>query len=261
MSNISDFQKEVCERWKGYFSDPNIKTIRVRYKKIRNFIEREGSGKKILDLGCADGSLLEPLAKKNLVFGVEITESLSQKTRAKGLNVVKADLEKGIPFGSKTFDIVVAAQIIEHIVNTDFFLAECNRVLKKNGKLVLSVPNINTLFSPLILFLFDYPPPSSSRYRSHHVRDFTFSTLKIALKNNCFVIKKRRGVVIYIPQFSYFFKLRSFLGDLIPRWSDEYIIKAVKEKSFTYKKEEVFKKIIQPNSVVKEIPFLKWFFR
>ncbi len=256
---VSDFQKKTADNWEGY-SGFDIKTENIRYAKMRDYIREEGDGKEILDLGCLDGSLTEPFVKNNQVSGLDISERFVQESRKKGLNTVLGDVEKPFPFKTGQFDIVVAGQIIEHIANTDFFLFECNGVLKDNGKLILSVPNINTLFSAAILFFFDYPPPSASRYRSAHVKDFTFSTLKVALKNNFFIVEKKRGSIFYIPYFKRLLPPRSYIGDLIPRLANDYIVKARKEKSFIYNEEKNIKET-RFKSIAKEMPLLKWFLK
>ena len=129
--NNHELQKKFSEQWKGYGSDPDLKLIQLRYQKIRNVIEAEGCGKKILDIGCADGALIAPLVPHHEVWGIEISDYLCNEAKKQGLKVIQADIEEGIPVNSNTFDIVIAAEIIEHIVDTDFFLAECNRILKK----------------------------------------------------------------------------------------------------------------------------------
>lgn len=256
----SKLQKKFSERWRGYEGDPDSATIQLRYKKIRALITEKVEGTKILDIGCADGSLLEPLISQYEVYGVEISDYLTVKAGAIGIRVTQANVENGLPFNDHAFDVVVASEIIEHIVDTDFFLAECNRVLKKGGKLILSTPNINTLFSPLIMSFFDYPPPGASRYRSHHVKDFTLSTARIALHNNGFAIEKECGVALFIPLLSRFLSLRSKAANLFPRCADELIIKAEKIKNAEYSENAVIDNIIS-RSVIKSMPVLKWFFK
>lgn len=257
----SQLQKKFSEAWRGYTMDPDIQMIELRYRKIRESVDEEGHGKKILDIGCADGALAGPLVLHHEIWGVEISDYLCNEARKKGIKVVQTDIEEGLPMDSGIFDIVIAAEIIEHVVDTDFFLSECNRVLKMNGKLILSTPNINTLFSPFIMALFDYPPPGSSRYRSHHVHDFTLSTLRIALTNNGFAMTRKKGVVFFIPFMTgHLLKIRSVIADIFPRLSDEFIIKAQKDKNVTYDENMVIAGI-QSRSVIKAMPILKWFFK
>src|SRR5581483_9124220 len=234
-----NYQKIVYSRWQGYSDDPGFKSVALRDKKLREYITTEGVGKTILDVGCADGATMAPLVKDHVVYGLELADHLAQKAQEKGLQVSVANIEEGFGFADSMFDIVVASEIIEHLANTDFFLSECNRVLKPGGKLILSVPVINNLFSPFILLLFDYPPTSSSRYRSPHVRDFTFSTLRVALENNGFLVEKRRGLVFYVPFMHGMLGMRGLLADWLPRFADEQIVKSKKVAGAIYDEQKI----------------------
>lgn len=55
-------------------------------------------------------------------------------------DVVRADLEYGLPFGSGVFDAVVLTDVLEHLVNDFFVLREARRVLRGDGVVVVSVP-------------------------------------------------------------------------------------------------------------------------
>ncbi len=95
-----------------------------------------------------------------------------------------------MPFKTETIDLVIASEVLEHILNTDLLLFEINRVLKNNGILVVTVPNVNYLLSYVMMLFFDLPPYRSARYRSPYVRDFTKKIIKIALENNGFKVVK-----------------------------------------------------------------------
>jgi len=47
-----------------------------------------------------------------------------------------------LPFENNYFDFVFAGEIIEHLFDSRFFLKEVHRVLKINGYLILSTPNL-----------------------------------------------------------------------------------------------------------------------
>lgn len=57
-----------------------------------------------------------------------------------GLFAVRGNLV-GLPFGADSYDVVVCLQTIEHLWDQDAFLAECRRVLRPAGRLILSTPN------------------------------------------------------------------------------------------------------------------------
>lgn len=102
-------------------------------KKLINFLKG-----KILDIGCNEGDFHSYIEKQRQeVFGIDI-EITNYR-----LNVVKADAHH-IPFKGDTFDSVFAGEIIEHLTNPATFLKEIERVLKTDGILVLTTPNINS---------------------------------------------------------------------------------------------------------------------
>lgn len=53
-----------------------------------------------------------------------------------------ADISQGIPFSNNQFDVVIGGEIIEHLLDTERFVAEIYRVLKTGGEVVLSTPNM-----------------------------------------------------------------------------------------------------------------------
>jgi len=101
------------------------------------------SGKDILEIGCGEGSFLEILKNSgNKVFGVDISESGIEKTRAKEIFSERLDISRqDIPRPSDSFDIVVMLEAIEHIEDPMHCIKEIKRVLKNNGVLLISIPN------------------------------------------------------------------------------------------------------------------------
>jgi len=113
-----------------------------------------GEDKQVLDVGCYNGrigSLLK--ANGNKVFGVDLSEQALRMAQEKGIICLKADAVESLPFKNKTFDVVIAAEIIEHVFNLDNFILEIKRVLKTDGSLVLSTPNVASLGRRLLLLL------------------------------------------------------------------------------------------------------------
>ncbi|MBI4058003.1 class I SAM-dependent methyltransferase [Candidatus Microgenomates bacterium] len=114
---------------------------------LASYIE-PGKGLKILDLGVDDGSmLLERIEGKIIqpkLFGTDIEPEKLRRTREKGIQAIRANVEKPLPFKDNFFDVVSANQIIEHIVKVDQFVSEIYRVLKPGGYLVLSTENLSS---------------------------------------------------------------------------------------------------------------------
>ncbi|MDP1677929.1 MAG: class I SAM-dependent methyltransferase [Bacteroidota bacterium] len=90
---------------------------------------------KLLDIGCGTKPY-EPYLSVQQYIGVEIDTERSRTTS-------RADFfydGKQIPFGDGEFDSVLTNEVFEHVFNPSEFLTEVNRVLKINGKFLLTVP-------------------------------------------------------------------------------------------------------------------------
>jgi len=118
-----------------------------------------GSGLQILDLGCRDGALSEAYLDRNHVIGVDVDRSALARAEERGLETAWADVDEPLPFPDESVDVVVAAEVLEHLRLPEQALAEAMRVLRPGGLLVGSVPNCFRLKSRL-RFLLGRPPES-----------------------------------------------------------------------------------------------------
>lgn len=108
------------------------------------------NGDKILDVGCGDGFYLYLLSHLNLkltLYGVDYDknalDSATKNLDLSKIKLVQADLMKRLPFLDEFFDGIVMSEVMEHLPEDIKCMKEVRRVLKKNGRLVLSVPHIN----------------------------------------------------------------------------------------------------------------------
>jgi len=102
-----------------------------------------GTGKRVLDLGCRDGSLTRYYVEGNIVVGVDIDQqALSLAHEWLGIATLWLDLNRSsLPFGDGSFDVVVAGEVLEHLIDPAFVVGEAHRVLVPGGMLIGSVPN------------------------------------------------------------------------------------------------------------------------
>lgn len=108
----------------------------------------------ILDVGAGQGALSKLMNEAGyLVKACEFNKSNFVYTE---VEFKEADVSKHLPYDDNSFDIVVAAELIEHLLDQTLFLKECNRVLKPGGDLVISTPNILSLKSRLQYFSSGY---------------------------------------------------------------------------------------------------------
>lgn len=109
---------------------------------------------RLLDLGCWDGSNLgKYVPARARVFGVELDDGASGQALRRGIRVVRADLNRPLPSRDQSFDIVTSNQVIEHLSDTDTFVREIHRVLRRGGLAVVSTENLSSWHNILALML------------------------------------------------------------------------------------------------------------
>ena len=95
---------------------------------------------KVLDVPAGEGALA--LRLKNLGFEVFCCDLYTEFFKLPGTEIKPGNLDERLPYDDKTFDYVVCVEGLEHIENPANAFREFARILKRNGTLVVSVPNI-----------------------------------------------------------------------------------------------------------------------
>lgn len=205
---------------------------KVYYHKIIKEVTRECPEGSILDIGCYDGSLGEVFLKRGYkVSGLEAHKEASTKALEKGIDVVQKDIESGFPWKDNSFDCVIAAEIIEHIYDTDKFLEEIKRVLKKDGVLVISFPNVACLTNRIKLLFNMYPRFCEYQAGSAggHIRVYTLGAIKKQLREHGFNTISSIGANFPFPMHvkgipNILRKIAVYIGDFTPSLAGQIII-------------------------------------
>ena len=93
----------------------------------------------ILDIGCGRGYFLRRIPATVRRSGID---TLPAQEVPPDIEYIRHDIAQGLPWEAEQFDVVFAGEVIEHLLDTAGFLAECRRVLRPNGVLVLTTPNL-----------------------------------------------------------------------------------------------------------------------
>lgn len=209
------------------------------FELVSSFISNKS---KILDLGAGRGHLSrrihDYLIKNKFNSRSLIASDFEKKTfQANEVTFKQADFNKRLPFPNASFDIVYSVEVIEHLRCPYDFLNECYRILKPNGSLIISTPNIISLNSRLKFFIsgfFElYMPPSikpenAGRLCGHimplHLGYYDYGLRKSGfgpMKLFCDKVQSRSKLLYYLLfpffKFSYWRRmkaLKSHDGDL-----------------------------------------------
>lgn len=177
-----------------------------RFKKLTFLIEGLYRPEmKIVDLGCGNCLWNEHHLP---VIGVDINKQMLQWAQKEKYithfittdNLAKTDLP------SKSFDIVIMSETLEHLINIEDVLSEVSRILKDNGTFIITVPydfflgpffllfNLNCLYTGFI------KGSRYHQYRCGHINHFTKRRLRSLLKQKQFAVSRLyivNGLLIY----------------------------------------------------------------
>ena len=142
----------------------------------------------VFDLGCSKGIFLDMVAREGWVpYGSDVNHKLVEKNRKKYGEQVKLQSGIGTGWADRHFDVVTLFDTIEHLSEPISTLQECRRILKDDGLLVISTPNIGGIFPKVSYWLFgktigawDHPEPPG------HLYQFSKETLSRTLKKGGF---------------------------------------------------------------------------
>jgi SAM-dependent methyltransferase len=135
--------------------------------------------RRILEIGCGTGQLGRLLkARGHHVTGIELLSATAHEARRWLDAVVTADVEAGLPFAPASFDCVVLADVLEHLVDPWRVLREVAALLTEDGCVVASVPNVQNLDVLWRLARGRWDYRERGILDRGHLRFFTLATLR-----------------------------------------------------------------------------------
>lgn len=99
----------------------------------------------VLDVGCSDGSLLAALGADVETVGIELDPHLAASARGRVGEVLESDALEGVSglrAAGRKFDLVICADILEHLTRPDLVVNEVAAILTPDGEMVISLPNV-----------------------------------------------------------------------------------------------------------------------
>ncbi len=136
------------------------------------------SGGRLLDIGCGSGALLASLAGfAGFRAGVELSKVAAERAATVADHVVNAPVPADLPFPPASFDVVVCADILEHLPDPASALTWAASWCRPLGAVVISVPNVANWQARLRLLRGRWTYEPYGLFDSTHLRFLTRATL------------------------------------------------------------------------------------
>ncbi|HMH50495.1 MAG TPA: class I SAM-dependent methyltransferase [Candidatus Acidoferrum sp.] len=131
----------------------------------RRVLHLVGAGKRVLELGCASGYMSQVLVERFgcTVVGIECDPEAAERARAACGRVIVADIDAldfAAALGAERFDVIVCADVLEHLRDPGRALAALRPLLAPDGYVVASLPNVGhvAIVAELLNGRFPYGP-------------------------------------------------------------------------------------------------------
>lgn len=139
---------------------------------------------KLLDIGCSDGTFGLSVKNKNRateVIGVEYDPAMAAVAEHRLDEVYVVNLNEislGSLLSKHSFDCIVMADILEHLIDPWRMVKECTKILRKDGRIITSIPNVRHISTIITLTLRGrWPYRKRGIHDESHLRFFTHSNI------------------------------------------------------------------------------------
>jgi methionine biosynthesis protein MetW len=153
-----------------------------KYDRTRILLEWIGEGKRVLEVGCSTGYISRLLVdRKCEVTGVEIDPVAAERARSYCREVLVLDLNSPSwvgSFGSRKFEVVLLADVLEHLSDPWRVLREIAGLLDVAGSVVISLPNLVHFVTRARIALGQFNYTSTGTLDHTHLRFFTVKTAR-----------------------------------------------------------------------------------
>lgn len=184
-------------RYPEKFSDPGS-SHSILWKWLQ---ETELRNARVLELGVGDAALTRRLHEAGAwVDGIEISEKSAHLARPYCRQVWCMDLNQidAIPM-NPPYDFVVAADVLEHLVRPEYVLSKLKTVVRRNGLLYVSLPNVANIYVRLLLLIGKFPRGRRGPLDETHLHFYTFSAMRRLLDKTGWLIRREDVTSMPVP--------------------------------------------------------------
>ena len=164
--------QEIVERDDGFIGISTFDYLAPvrRWKAVERRGLRYARGR-VLDVGCGSSRIVLDLPG---AIGLDVRQNKLRWLSWRRSRLVRASCER-LPFPDDSVDGLIHSQVIEHVPDDPAVLAECRRVLRPGGVLVLGTPDYGRWLWPVLEWIHSRVMPGG--YAHEHITRFTRATL------------------------------------------------------------------------------------
>jgi 2-polyprenyl-3-methyl-5-hydroxy-6-metoxy-1,4-benzoquinol methylase len=151
-------------------------------------LEWVGAGKRVLDVGCSTGYISRALVERGCcVTGIEVDPLAAEQARAyceavHVLDLNSPDWVANLP--EREFDVVLLADVLEHLIDPGRVLCQVRSLLHTNGSLVISLPNVVHWNTRLRFLMGQFEYQAVGTLDHTHLRFFTKKTARELIESS-----------------------------------------------------------------------------
>jgi O-antigen biosynthesis protein len=175
------------------------------HQKIINFV---GQNKHVLDVGCSEGLISKKINENNCkVVGIELDSAAAQIAENYCQDLIVGNVESINldPKYEKYFDIIIFADILEHLKEPSNVLNRFKKYLKDEGFIIISLPNISNWRIRLQILFGNFEYQEYGILDIGHIRFFNEKTAKQMINEAGYEIKMFDLTVGDVKRFSNIF--------------------------------------------------------
>ena len=163
-----------------------IPELKYRQWLVFGYLNKLGPGKKILEIGCGFGELINRCSSCGLDYtAIEPSVHRSELLRSQGLHVITETVEQYVETCKEKYDVIIMDNVLEHVIEPRKALSGIKRLMSNNSDLIIIVPNLSDIRSKIILNW------GEKQWKPiGHVNYFTYKTIKTLLDNIGFSLYK-----------------------------------------------------------------------
>jgi SAM-dependent methyltransferase len=185
-----DIEAQSADHYLDYVNEPLLEAI-------------DSAPARVLDLGCSTGAFGERLKQRFAsahVTGIEAGRAAAGRAAQRLDHVINARIEEvdfsAAPLGAAAFDVVVAGDVLEHLVNPWKALQQVRPCIAPGGRLIASIPNIRNL-----QVIADLLMNGRWNYEERgllditHLRFFAFENIRALLEDTGYVLHSFNAII------------------------------------------------------------------